>query len=89
MSLITYLNKKGIVTMATVLSAFTFVYITAITHAVLDPIFDYLFPEKKLKELNIVLPNGVPVKMGILFLETIRWVVYVVSFYKIFSGYME
>ena len=89
MSLAHYLVSNRIVTMATVLSAFTFVYISAITKAVFDPLFDYIFPEHKLKEMSIILPNGSSVQLGILLLETIRWTVYVVAFYQLFGSHMK
>jgi len=88
MSFSNYIVSNQIVTMATVLSAFTYVYIGNITKTVLDPVFDYIFPDRKLRDFALDLPNGARIEVGVFLLETIRWAVYMLSFFYIFGKHI-
>lgn len=83
-----YVSKNKVLSMNTFLSAFVFVYISSITAAVFDPIFNFFFPDEKVKRLNLQLSPTANVEIGIFLLETLRCLLYSTIFYYTFEKYL-
>jgi len=80
-----YLRDSKIITLATFVSAFTYGYISKISTIFLDPLFDFFFPATKLNDLEIKLPNGKSLEIGAFILESVRWLLYMVLFYVLYT----
>ena len=48
---------------------------------VYDPIFEYFFPKKKLEDYYIMLPPNNKIQLGLIFLELIKVLLYLVITY--------
>ena len=84
-SVLDFLFQKKIVGITVMLTALTFSFISKITEYIYDPIFNYLFPKRKLKDIYVKLPNGSKIQVGLFFLEIVRWLVYTVLTYLVLN----
>ena len=83
---INYVNDRGILTMATFFSAFTISFIERLRKLVLDPLFNYFFHDKNLKDYGIELPDGSEIQVGLMIIEVIRVLTYMILFYACFKN---
>ena len=83
-----YITANKVLSMNTFLSAFVFVYISSITKAVFDPLFNFFFPDDKVKKWSLQLSSTANIEFGILLLETLRCTLYTIVFYYTFEKYL-
>jgi len=83
-----YISRNKVLSMNTFLSAFIFVYISSVTATVFDPIFNFIFPDEKVKKLRLQLSPTANIEIGIFLLETLRCLVYSTTFYYTFESYL-
>ena len=69
----------------TFFSAFAVSFIERLRKLVLDPLFNYLFHDKNLKDLGIELPDGSEIQIGLMIIEIIRVLIYMIIFYGCFK----
>tara|TARA_B100001094_G_scaffold157697_1_gene152670 strand:- start:550 stop:846 length:297 start_codon:yes stop_codon:yes gene_type:complete len=87
--LLNFLKKKQIISISVILSAITFGFISKLISHVYDPIFEYLFPKKKLEDYYIILPPDNKVQFGLLFLELIKVLLYLVITYHFLNTLLD
>ena len=76
-----FLKKKQIISISVILSAITFNFISKLILYVYDPIFEYFFPKKKIEDYYIILPPDNIIQLGLIFLELIKVLLYLVITY--------
>jgi large-conductance mechanosensitive channel len=76
-----FLTNKGIISMSVILSAITFGFVSKLIQYIYDPIFEYAFPVKKIKNYYIELPNNSRIELGLTLLEVIKVLLYLVITY--------
>jgi len=86
---IDYVNDRKILTMATFFSAFAILFIERLRNYILDPIFNYFFHDKNLKDFGIELPDGSIVNIGLMIIEIIRVLTYMILFYSCFKSTLK
>ena len=86
---IDYVNDRKILTMATFFSAFAISFIERLRKLVLDPLFNYFFHDKNLKDFGIELPDGSIIQVGLMIIETIRVLTYMMIFYTCFNSTLK
>tara|TARA_B100001250_G_scaffold393894_1_gene397141 strand:- start:14 stop:310 length:297 start_codon:yes stop_codon:yes gene_type:complete len=79
--LLNFLEQKQIISISVILSAITFGFISKLIAYVYDPIFEYFFPKKKLEDYYIILPPDNRIELGLIFLELIKLLLYLVITY--------
>ena len=79
--LLNFLEQKQIISISVILSAITFGFISKLILYVYDPIFEYSFPKKKLEDYYIILPPDNRIELGLIFLELIKLLLYLVITY--------
>jgi len=79
--LLNFLEQKQIISISVILSAITFGFISKLILYVYDPIFEYAFPKKKLEDYYIILPPDNRIELGLIFLELIKLLLYLVITY--------
>ena len=80
-NILDFLTNKGIISMSVILSAITFGFVSKLIQYIYDPIFEYSFPSKKLKDFYIKLPNNDRIELGLILLELIKVLLYLVITY--------
>jgi len=80
-----YLAVKKIITISTFLAAFTYSYVPYIKEYIMDPVFDYFFPVDRVEDINIILSDTKTIRIGKFILETVRWILYMVIFYTVYT----
>ena len=86
---IDYVNDRKILTMATFFSAFAISFIERLRKYILDPIFNYFFHDKNLKDFGIELPDGSKINIGLMIIEIIRVLTYMIIFYSCFNSTLK
>ncbi len=84
-----FLKKNKIISISVILSAITFNFITKLISYVYDPVFEYFFPKKKLKDYYITLPPDNKIELGLIFFELIKVLLYLVITYHFLKAFHD